>query len=286
MSIQRLPKPSATSARINTLAEAYKAENYLEIGVKGGGTFFNVSMPHKVAVDPRFSFDPKDYEGPGNHFFPVTSDDFFATLAARTGDEPPLTSADSDGKPAFDIIFIDGLHTFEQSFRDFENSLVYSHENTIWLLDDTVPCDPYSAIPDMKISQARRKQAGLHGTPWHGDVFKTILAIHDLHPEFSYCTVMDKGNPQTVLWRAAHENRKAFFSSLEDIRDFSYFDLLDHAALLLPVNEDMLRYMIGLALDPLSYDEPNQWKSLVYRKIKTQEQVNLAEQLKKHSLKV
>ena len=45
------------------------------------------------------------------HFFKISSDEFFAH-------HPP---------PApFDIIFIDGLHTFEQALRDLLNSLLFA----------------------------------------------------------------------------------------------------------------------------------------------------------------
>lgn len=258
-----------SASRINLLASHYEAQNYLAIGVKQGVSFLNINMSHKVIVNPDFHFDPKEYEAPGCCFFQTTSDEFFAALASRSADETPLTSNRSGAKLTFDIIFIDGLHTFEQSFRDFENSLRYSHENTIWLLDDTIPCDPYSAFPDQNQSLAFRRAAGLPGRPWHGDVFKTVFAIHDRYLEFSYCTLMG-GNPQTVIWRHSSEaeKRSPAFSSLEEIACLDYFGMLKHAALLMPVKDAALLDLVEMALEPIKYGSSDTWKKLAYKKFK------------------
>ncbi|HET7247078.1 MAG TPA: class I SAM-dependent methyltransferase [Streptosporangiaceae bacterium] len=46
-------------------------------------------------------------------FAEMTSDEFFAGLPT--------------GK-TYDLIFIDGLHTFEQAYRDLCNAIVHSHD--------------------------------------------------------------------------------------------------------------------------------------------------------------
>ena len=229
----------ATSVgRIAYLASRNGAENYLEIGVQNGNTFFDVQFPRKVAVDPRFGFDSAGRAGPGTFFCPMTSDAFFDSLRAGTqfcdGAGVPLPAP-----PVFDIIFIDGLHTFEQSFRDFENSLPFSHEKTFWLIDDTFPCDPFSALPDLRLAFQMRRFLGLPGGPWHGDVYKTILAIHDMYPEFCYCTLTD-GNAQTLVWRTDTRREARHFYSLKAINSVTYFDLLELMALMVPIPEEYL----------------------------------------------
>ena len=260
----------SSSGRINALAQHIGAKLYLEIGVLNGATFFAVTIPIKVAVDPNFLFDPKEHETSGTHFFPMPSDDFFKSLATGAPEAIPLTKGTPGGHPAFDIIFIDGLHTFEQSFRDFENSIAYAHENTLWLLDDTVPSDPYSALPDQQKARIFRKSAGLAGGLWHGDVFKTVLAIHDRYLEFSYCTLMER-NPQTVVWRHPRGagKRTPVFSSLEEIAGLDYFAMLEHAALLMPTRSDTLCDLLGKALDPARHGAPDAWKTLMHRKLVT-----------------
>src|SRR6187200_105310 len=102
--------------RINQLAAALGATRYLEIGVEDGLTFFNINIPDRTAVDPNLLFDYRPMQSDRTHFFKISSDEFFAH-------HPP---------PApFDIIFIDGLHTFEQALRDLLNSLLFAHERSV-----------------------------------------------------------------------------------------------------------------------------------------------------------
>ena len=102
LSTSSTPRVNRTARRINKLAETLKAQNYLEIGVFKGHTFFPVTIPKKTAVDPLFRFElPIDSDC---QFFQQTSDTFYAQLAPQI---------------LFDFVYIDGLHTFEQTYRDF-----------------------------------------------------------------------------------------------------------------------------------------------------------------------
>ncbi len=256
--------------RIHRLAERLGAVNYLEIGVFAGGTFLNVDLPFKAAVDPAFNFDTAKHESESVHFFPVTSDAFFEQLS-KPRQMPKITSHEP-GKPVtFDIIFLDGLHTFEQTARDFINSLKYAHEKTVWILDDTIPCDPYSAIPCEESAMAIRKAAGVGDCVWHGDVFKVVMWLHDLHPEFAYCTIMDKGNPQTVVWRAAPQKRAPIFANAEAIQYMEYYSMLRHAAYYFPVREDDFMSRVGQPLPPVVAGEQAEgeaWRTLLYWKVR------------------
>lgn len=69
------------------------------------------------------------------------------------------------GNPTpYDLIAIDGLHTFEQAIRDLLSSMRFSHPCTIWLIDDTLPCDVFSAIPDRERSFRERPSRACRGT--------------------------------------------------------------------------------------------------------------------------
>jgi hypothetical protein len=119
----------------------------------------------------------------------VTSDRFFEEL---------------DEGAQFDVIFIDGLHTFEQTYRDLVNALTHMHDGAI-LIDDTVPCDEVSAIPDQAASLARRRALGLEERPWHGDVWKLVACLAR-HPRgLDFRTIVGSGNPQTLIWRTELE---------------------------------------------------------------------------------
>lgn len=247
------------NGRIAYLSSLNNARSYLEIGVWSGSTFFPVQVPIKVAVDPNFVFNPAEHKKDGTFFFEITSDEFFRKLGRNE------FFFDTDGSPEevkFDVIFIDGLHTFEQSFKDFENSLQYAHEKTLWLIDDTIPSDAYSALPDPAVSRYKRKAAGLERGDWHGDVFKTIFAIHDFYPEISYCTLTG-ANPQTVLWRAPKSARAQVFSSLIKIKNLTYYDMISHGKLMMPVIDETLPEQVFRSINPMTDAAPDSWKRVI-----------------------
>lgn len=266
-----------SNGRISYLGNLNNSKKYLEIGVWGGSTFLQVQVPIKFAVDPCFEFDTNEYIDESTFFFEITSDKFFKKLDSnRKFNEYSFNIEELK----FDLIFIDGLHTFEQSLKDFENSLRYSHEKTLWLIDDTVPSDAYSALPNPEMSRYKRKLAGLERGDWHGDVYKTIFAIHDHHPEISYCTLMG-GNPQTVLWKAPKSERAAVFSSKFEINSTDYYDMIQHGNLLMPVSDESLPNYIFRSIDPVKEASNDSWKRVIvgpnFRKLSPE--VTLADRL-------
>ena len=114
---------------------------YLEIGVFKNEVFDSIPLgrDYKTGVDPN--------EG-GN--IRKKSDDFFAT-----------------NKSCFDVIFIDGLHTYEQVKKDIENSLKILNKNGFIFIHDL--------IPDSKISS--KVERGKFTSNWNGDVFRVIFDI-------------------------------------------------------------------------------------------------------------
>lgn len=199
-----------TSRRVNDLARCTGASSYLEIGVHKGDTFQAVNIPHKVAVDPKFMFDFESCATQATIFHQTTSDQFFSRQ--RNGE-------------SFDIVFLDGLHTFEQTFRDFCNTISVTHDRSLIIIDDTIPVDIYSSHPDQRLAIEMRRQTGGSGQAWHGDVYKIIFAIHDFFPSHSYVTIATMGNPQTIVWRKSRQDFKPRFNSLERISRLDWFDL-------------------------------------------------------------
>ena len=193
--------------RINALAQINSASSYLEVGVEEGATFFAVDIQDKVAVDPTFRFDLHTHSGPHAHFYQMTSDQFFRD-PARAG-------------RTFDFIYLDGLHTYEQTLRDFCASLECSTERTIWLLDDTIPSSWLAAQPKYLLNYPRLADYARR-SPWMGDVFKIVLTIHDFFPQFSYVTF--SGHGQTVLWREHRPDFRPTWNSLTKISKLSYRD--------------------------------------------------------------
>jgi len=71
------------------------------------------------------------------------------------------------------------------------------------------------------------------------------------------------GGSQTIIWQAGESERKARFSSLEEIAALDYFDMLRNADLMMPIKNDLLPDSIGLTLAPGSYGEEGIWKKLI-----------------------
>ncbi|MGH7257118.1 MAG: class I SAM-dependent methyltransferase [Nitrospiraceae bacterium] len=225
--------PSLSVARLKELAKVNNAKSYLEIGVADGKTFLHTDFDLKHAVDPKFRFDTRQHESKNCKFFETTSDDFFLYFA--------------NPEVKYDVIFLDGLHTFEQTFRDFCSTQAHCHDRTIWLIDDVYPSDAFSAIPSEALSRKFRKlQRGSGKGPWHGDVFKMMFAIHDFFPNLSYRTVVGHGNPQAVVVRRPRKEFNPRFGSLETISRLSYFDFLEEQALLdFATNEEVSAWLTG-----------------------------------------
>lgn len=232
---------SYSSGRINRLARKNNAQRYLEIGVAEGNTFHHVDIQHKTAVDPLFAFDLSAYaDRPGHFYFNTGSDAFFGDL------ENIKAGIFGQKDFAWDIVFLDGLHTYGQTMRDFSNSLQYTHEKTIWIFDDTVPSDPWAALPDMNKCYFFRDMTGIESRAWQGDVYKCVFALHDFFPEFSYATIIGAGNPQTVVWRTEETSaRRRIFRDEKEINNLGYFAMLERCAALNPMPEKEAFDFIG-----------------------------------------
>lgn len=181
---------NASARRLNSLLSAIPSPTrYLEVGVETGQTFFEVSADFKTAVDPQFLFDRETApKGDSIEYFEITSDSFFCGV-------------NRDFK--YDLVFLDGLHTWEQTYRDFCNTLLITHERSVILLDDIFPSDVFSSNRDQLEAVIMRKcMTSDPSNAWHGDTYKIIPLIRTFHPLLSYCTIITDGNPQALVWRS------------------------------------------------------------------------------------
>lgn len=186
-----------SSRRINRLADQLgDVRAYLEVGVARGFTLEAVNVPDRTGVDPRpkFSLEHLPY---GISVFVGTSDDFFATL---------------DADVTFGLVFLDGLHTYQQTYRDLIHSLRHTGPAGVVMIDDVVPSDEVSAMPDQEESYAERKRRGLASWPWHGDVFRMMPVLRDHHPELEVRTIVGSGNEQAVIWKRSAVTKSASVS--------------------------------------------------------------------------
>jgi hypothetical protein len=152
---------------IQKVIDRVAAENYLEIGVFNGDCFLEIRCHRKTAVDPAptIPFKQRLKRWDKNLRIKIratTSDDFFAGLQAGI---------------KFDVVFIDGLHTYEQALRDVENSLRFLSEGGVILMHDCNPTFAAAAHPAGSLAEAAAMNLPGWTGEWTGDVWKTICRL-------------------------------------------------------------------------------------------------------------
>ena len=190
-------KGNEASSLINSIYGLYKNwENYLEIGVEYGFTFEAVQIPKKTGVDPYPKFNTW-LKPRSTKIHSITSDLFFNLKSNRI----------------FDLVYLDGLHTFEQTWKDLINSSRVMSDRGLLIIDDTVPCDEFSALANQKESYRQRKLAGKPDTgSWHGDVFKILWVLAEHYSQhLDWYTLMDLQNPKTLVIKKSRETYKTIF---------------------------------------------------------------------------
>ena len=140
-------------AFINKAIAKIKNCMYLEIGVADNRVFNSIplKMKNKFGVDP--------FQG-GN--YRMTSDEFF----------------EKNKNLKFDVIFIDGLHHYDQCQKDCINSIKSLNPGGIIFLHDLLPrCEMEQKIPQSYSS-------------WTGDVWKVALELsRSSNVDFRICNI-------------------------------------------------------------------------------------------------
>lgn len=139
-------------------------ERYLEIGVRNGVSL-SLARCRAVGIDPAFSI-LAELDG-DVALFRTSSDEYFAR-------EDPLAA--TGGLP-FDLSFIDGLHLFEFSLRDFINAEGHSSPKSVIIFDDVLP---------RSVDEAARVR---HTNAWTGDVYVITEVLARYRPELSVIPV-------------------------------------------------------------------------------------------------
>lgn len=135
---------------------ALQPQNYLEIGVRHG-TSLVLAEGNAVGVDPHPELRVSLPET--TSLVQQPSDTFFSE--AR---HPILRS-----KP--DLVFIDGMHLFENVLRDFMHVERIASPNTVVVIDDILPNEPEQAT--------RTRNTRI----WCGDVWKLYYTLTQLRPD-------------------------------------------------------------------------------------------------------
>lgn len=171
---------------IQEIVNHNQANIYLEIGIDWGFSYLDILCPKKIGVDPRIRIKKSKkfysyFKNPSNIFnnlYEITSDEFFKTQIEF------LT------QNGLDVVFIDGLHTYEQSLRDVENSLKYLNKNGLIIMHDVNPASESSTR-----------------TAKCGDVWKTIVHLRSNYADLKVFVlnythglgIITKGKPESML---------------------------------------------------------------------------------------
>jgi len=138
---------------IEYLIKKNNYKNYLEIGCDKNQLFSKVNIDNKIGVDPVSGGNVRK-----------TSDDFF-----------------KENKSSFDIVFIDGLHTYEQVKKDILNCVNCLLDEGIILVHDCMPDSlGKQAVPRYKMQ-------------WNGDVWKAIVDLRQQENLEIYTCEIDQG---------------------------------------------------------------------------------------------
>lgn len=205
---------------IQHCVDALRARTYLEIGVAEGSCFCSVTAPMKVGVDPIAPANAVtvEMESPGVSYYATTSDDFFRTLAPRVLAE------------GADVVFIDGLHTFSQAYRDCSNALRYLSPSGVILLHDCLPANQVQALVADSYQEAAKLADPSWNGEWTGDVWKAIVALRANHREFeTHVLSCDRG----IGFVRRGKNRCSLSGSTMSIGKMTYADLMADADRLL-----------------------------------------------------
>jgi hypothetical protein len=178
---------------VQRLLSLYDSPRYLEVGVSEGATFNHVQAGRKVAVDPNFTFDVEAARSsqPQSVFHEVTSDAYFGTIIGEDD--------------RFDVIFLDGLHTFEQTLRDFANAIERLSPNGVILIDDVIPESHFAAIGDVEVFRNMRRLGLATTASWMGDVYRLVFFVQTFFQHYTYRTIADN-HGQLVVWRERRES--------------------------------------------------------------------------------
>jgi hypothetical protein len=202
---------------IQSVIDVVKGQTYLEIGVQRGKNFFAINAPFKIAVDPGFKFSlTRRLKHLGqlfkHSFIEKTSNDFFDQDAEKLLPK------------GLDVSFIDGLHTYEQSLLDFENSLKYLNEGGVILFHDCNPLTEGAGVHAGSPEDAR-DTFSKEIMEWNGDVWKTIVHIRSRYSNLNVF-VFDCDHGVGVVYRSVPDKKLSF--TRQEIENLTFSDFDSH----------------------------------------------------------
>ena len=185
---KRLPYDwSKYPSRVHIIQEIINLKNfnnYLEIGCDQDENFSQINIKNKIGVDPKSG---------GTHR--MTSDIFF-----------------KNNKDKFDVIFLDGLHTYEQTIKDINNAIQNIQDDGVILIHDCLPKKIWNQIVPR-----------IYGH-WNGDVWKAIVEARTYKNIDTFTCIADHGLG-VILKR---KNSKILNIENKDFKNLKFSDYYKH----------------------------------------------------------
>jgi hypothetical protein len=216
---------------IKNLHAVLNPRTYFEIGTMFGGTLELASCA-TTCVDPGFDIrcSPTG-QRPATMLFQMTSDRFFQ-------DYSPVDLF----KAEIELAFLDGLHEFETTLRDFINTERHCRPNSVVMMHDCVPFGPSITTRTDPIGA------------WTGDVWKLIPALRKYRRDIDL-SVFDASltglvcctnlNPASTVLRDNYKQICAEWRDV-DLSDYGFAKFIDEAQMIstgrASIPEDVRKY--------------------------------------------
>jgi hypothetical protein len=188
------------------------ARRYLEIGVDDGSLFRAIDVRERIGVDPIPPAENvvKACRKPRTAYFQMPSDEFFSKEAKR------ILSG------GVDVVFVDGLHTFEQSYRDCVHALEYLSAGGLLFIHDCLPNSEAESVAVDNYASAKALNLPGWSGDWTGDVWKAIVRLRAAHHDLE-TVVFDCEHGLAAVRRAP--NTSGLQLSNDQVRALTYGDL-------------------------------------------------------------
>jgi hypothetical protein len=185
-------------AVLQNLLDRIPNPTYLEIGVLKGEVLHQLRAARKIAVDPEFRIPfpqrLRDRFSRSIIYRQMTSDRFFEHHGHILQD-------------GIDVAFVDGLHTWEQAYRDVMNCLCHLNEGGVIVMHDCIPPNAAAALRATRPEEAQAMQHPEWTHEWTGDVYKAVIQLrsqrHDLQIFVLNCDyglgIVTRGTAQETL---------------------------------------------------------------------------------------
>jgi hypothetical protein len=183
---------------IQNIIKKEKYKSYLEIGCDNNENFSQIHIDNKVGVDPLKGGTLR-----------MTSDKFF-----------------ENNKKTFDIIFLDGLHTYEQTIKDIDNSLKFINNKGVIIIHDCLPKKIWNQITPRVYGH------------WNGDVWKAIVHARTYAHADTYTCKADHGLG-IIFNRKNKERLKIEVKNFKNLKFSDYYN--NHNKYMNLVNHEELK---------------------------------------------